>query len=430
MRITMLTLGSRGDVQPLLALSGGLQRHGHQVRLATYPRFEPMVTGAGIEFAPLAEGALSQGRDTDEGRRWVEKGHRRQPTWVGFVRDARSVAHRRLADAARACAEADVIVATNLAQLLGWQMADELELPLVRILFHAPTYWMATQSASPGRRIVRQLAWLAARPWLNSVRRASLSLPTLPWREPIGELEHRSQPVIYPVSPAVFPVPSGSRPSVAIAGYWFPDAALDPAPPAALQEFLVAGPPPVYVGFGTQIDPDAERTTQMLVNALRSAGCRGILLRSSEALGGVPLGDDIFALTAISHQWLFERCAAVVHHAAAGTTAAGLRAGVPAVAVPHNTDQFSWARRLHELGVAPAPVRRRHLSATKLGAAISEATNDHGIRGRAAALGERIRAEDGVEVAVRFFEQAVTPTGRRARAARIYASPSAVGRAQ
>lgn len=430
MRMTMLTLGSRGDVQPLLALSGGLRRHGHHVRLATYPRFEPMVTGAGIEFAPLAEGALSQGRETEEGRRWVEKGHRRQPTWVGFVRDARSVAHRRLADAAAACADADVIVATNLAQLLGWQMADELDLPLVRILFHAPTYWMASQSASPGRRAIRQLAWLAARPWLNSVRRASLSLPKLPWREPIGELEHRSQPVIYPVSPAVFPVRSGSRPSVAITGYWFPDTALDPGPPPGLEEFLAAGPPPVYVGFGTQIDPDAQQTTQMLVDALRSAGCRGILLRSPDAIGGVTLGDHIFALPAIAHQWLFARCAAVVHHAAAGTTAAGLRAGVPAVVVPHNTDQFSWARRVHELGVAPAPLRRRDLSAARLGAAIIEATSDHGIRARAAALGERIRAEDGVEAAVRFFEQTVAPAGRGAHAARIHAPPSVAGPAR
>ena len=415
MHVTMLTLGSRGDVEPLLAFALRLERAGHRVCLATYPRLEPLVTQPGVEFAPLAEGALSLGGQTAAGRRWVESGHSRQPTWVGLIRDARSVARRRLADASAACEGADVIVANNLAQVLGWQMADRFGVPLVRVLFHAPTYWLARRRARPVTSTVRQVAWLAARPWLNRVRRQSLGLRRLPLREPMSGLDRREMPVLYPFSPAVFPTPAGMSKAAAVTGYWFSDERLDPEPPAALLRFLEAGPSPVYIGFGTQLDPDPQRTTTILVSALRLAGRRGVLLRAPEALGTEELGDDIFALQAISHHWLFQRCAAVVHHSASGTTAAGLRAGIPAVTVPHNSDQYSWATRVHELGVAPAPIPRRELSTEALAAAITAATTDEATRLRAAALGQRIRSENGVETAAAHFERWVIPAARRTR---------------
>jgi sterol 3beta-glucosyltransferase len=426
MRVTMLTLGSRGDVQPLIAFGLGLERAGHRVRIATYPRLGPLVTGQGLEAAALAEGALSLGDQTAQGRSWIAKGHRRLPTWVGFIRDARSVADRRLAEAAAACEDADAIVANNLAQVLGWQMSDRYQVPLVRVMFHAPTYWMARGSSGPVGRAARQLVWLAARPWLNSVRRRALHLPPLPLREPIAELDRRRMPVLYPASPAVFPMPRHAGEAVAVTGYWFLESMLDPDPPPELRDFLASGPPPMYIGFGTQIDVDPPATTDLMVRALRSAGQRGILLRPPGVTGRARLGDDILVMSAISHEWLFPRCVAVVHHAASGTTAAGLKAGVPTVPVPENTDQFSWAKRVYELGVASPPIPRRKLTATKLAVAIQTVTGDATIRRRAAALGETIRAEHGVERAVAHFERWVDSRPRGSRNERPSATPDAV----
>lgn len=416
MRIVMLTLGSRGDVQPLIAFGHGLERAGHDVRIATYHRLAPMVTGQGIAFAELAEGALSRGTETVQGRRWVEAGHRRLPTWIGFVRDARSVADRRLADAAAACSGAQVIVANNLAQALGWQMSRQFGLPLVRVLFHAPGYWMTRGSQSAHGRLARQLVWLAARPWLNAVRRRALGWPPVPLREPFAELDRLNLPVLYPASPAVYPLPPHSGRAAAVTGYWFLDAALDPDPPAALLAFLKAGPPPIYIGFGAQIDRTPWETTVLMVNALREAGQRGVLLRPPGAADETLLGDDIFAVSAISHHWLFPQCAAVVHHSASGTTAEGLRAGIPTVPVPDNTDQFCWARRVHELGVATAPIPRRKLSAPALAEAIRLAASDAPLRERAAGVGATIRAETGVERAVAHFERWVVPSAHRSAA--------------
>jgi len=425
MRVTMLTLGSRGDVQPFIAFGLGLERAGHAVRVATYPRLEHFVTGQGLEFAPLAEGAISLGTDTAEGRRWAEAGSRRLPTWVGFLRDARSVAHRRLADAAAASDGADVVVASNLAQVLGWQMSDRLGVPLVRTLFHAPTYWMSSRSWRHVASAGRQVAWLAARPWLNSVRREALGLQPLPLREPIAGLDRRGMLVLYPFSPAVFPRPEGWSGAVEVTGYWFLDGNLDPEPPEALLDFLSAGPPPVCIGFGTQLDVDPVKTTTVMVDALRRAGRRGILLRTPDQLGDLALGPDVLAVDAISHTWLLPRCAAVVHHAGAGTTAAGLRAGVPSVPVPHNSDQFSWAKRLHELGVGPPPIPRRKLSVELLADRIKIATTEERFRRRAVELRDAIGAEDGVARAIEAFERHIGVSPRPRFEGRLTASATA-----
>jgi sterol 3beta-glucosyltransferase len=407
MHVTMLTVGSRGDVQPFVAFGVGLQDAGHRVRICTHPRFRALVEGQGLEFAPLAQGAVARRGETEGGRRWAEHWSRWMPAWVGLLQDARSVARRRLRDADAGCDGADVIVALNLTQLLGWQLARDLDLPLVRALLNAPSYWMARRSRPPVARALRQLAWLGARPWLNRVRRDALGRPPLPLHEPIGSLEAAGELVLCACSPAVFPRPQGWGAATEVTGYWFLDREVDPEPSDELRAFLDAGPAPVYVGFGIQIDHNPPATTATILEALRRTGQRGVLQRPPESLAGAALGDDMLAVGGVAHDWLFPRCAAVVHHGAAGTTATALRAGVPAVIVPHNSDQFSWGRRMAELRVSPPPIPRRRLSVDRLEQAVFAATTDRELRERAEVLAGRIRAEDGVTRAVEAFERRV-----------------------
>ena len=293
MRVSILTVGSRGDVQPFVAFGIGLQRAGHHVRVCTHSEFAELVTDQGLDFAALATGDLSRGPETEEGRRWAERQSRWMPTWVGLIRDARSVATERMCDAAHGCRDADAIVATNLTQVLGWQFARERGVPIVRALLNAPGYWMSRRTNRPVAAGIRQGAWLAARPWLNRVRREALELPPLPLREPIGRLDRERQLVLYPFSRAVFPKPAGWGDWTEVTGYWFLDARVDPEPPDDLRSFLEAGPRPVCMGFGTQLDDNPVATTRAMIEALRGAGWRGVLLRGPGALDGVKLGDDI-----------------------------------------------------------------------------------------------------------------------------------------
>lgn len=403
MRITILTVGTRGDVQPYVAFGLGLERAGHEVRVATHPRFERLVTDQDLGFAPLAEGRLGRGAETAEGRRWIGTGSHRMPTWVGFVRDARSVARQRLIDALAAAQDAEAIVAANLATVLGWQVAEEHGVPLVRAYYSPPRIgWEPSTRARAAA--ARQLLWLAARPWLNAVRRG-VGLASVAVAEPIGALDDRGAPALYHFSPAVVPKPAGAPRWLEVTGYWLPEADPDPDPPHALVDFLAEGPPPVCLGFGTQVDADPAATLRTVAQALQRAGRRGVLFGPAYASADHDLPAHVLAVDTVSHAWLFPRCAAVVHHAGAGTTATVLRSGVPSVAVPHMTDQFFWARRTAQIGVAASPVPRRRLAVEPLADAIRTATTDAAMRGRAAALAQRLRAEDGVARGVEAFER-------------------------
>ena len=170
--------------------------------------------------------------------------------------------------------------------------------------------------------------------------------------------------------------------------------------------FLDAGPPPVYVGFGSMAGRDPAGLARTVVGGLRAAGVRGVLATGWGGLAGVEPSNDLFVTEGASHEALFPRCAAVVHHGGGGTTAAGLRAGRPSVLVPFFGDQPFWGRRVAALGVGPAPIPKKDLTAARLAAAVTVATTSASVRRKAEALGEAIRAEDGLGRAVRFIEDA------------------------
>ncbi|HLH14940.1 MAG TPA: glycosyltransferase [Solirubrobacteraceae bacterium] len=413
MRVTVLSVGSRGDVHPLIGFARALAAAGHEVRFAAFPKFERDVAANELEFAPLAEGRLGRGTRADAaededgagrgGRRGAGRG-RGVPMPLRFLQDSRSVGRERLADALGAGEGADALVANELATLLAWQVAEQRGVPLVRVRYSPPP----AIAGRPVAGAARQLGWLAVRPWLGSGRR-ELGLPALPLREPLGRLDARRTLELYAYSPAVGPEPARKGPWTHVTGYWFLDGALDPEPPRRLLEFLADGAAPVCIGFGSMLDDGAASTAratrELVLEALERAGQRGVLLGGLSAAAASELPASAIAVDSVAHDRLFERCAAVVHHGGAGTVAAALRAGVPSVIVPHMIDQHGWGRRVHQLGAAPAPIPRRKLSAERLAEAISAAAGDASMRERAGELAQRIREEDGISRAVEVFER-------------------------
>ncbi len=198
-----------------------------------------------------------------------------------------------------------------------------------------------------------------------------------------------------------------------VTGYWPLPPVSDWSPPADLAAFLDAGPPPVCIGFGSTPSEDPGALTATVLEAVRRAGVRAVLLsgwgglvsagRSEEGAGPATDRDDVIVVDEVPHEWLFPRMAAVVHHGGAGTTGAAFRAGVPAVVVPFVVDQPFWGSRVEALGVGPRPVPRRGLTAAALADALRIAVGDRAMAERAAGLGRRIRAEDGVAAAVEVF---------------------------
>jgi UDP:flavonoid glycosyltransferase YjiC (YdhE family) len=151
-----------------------------------------------------------------------------------------------------------------------------------------------------------------------------------------------------------------------------------------------------------------EETVDLVLEALARAKQRAILLSGWGGLQPASLPDSVYMVESIPFSWLFPRVAAVVHHGGAGTTSAGLRAGVPSVIVPFFGDQPFWGQRVAALGAGPEPIPRRKLTAERLAQAIQQAVADQTVRQRAADLGSQIQAEDGIACAVEVVQQIET----------------------
>lgn len=407
MRITLVTVGSRGDVHPYIALGDGLHRAGHEVRLATHRTFAPLAERRGLAFTPV-EGDPRALLETPAGQAWLRTGSNPLAFARAMRRLMRPLLTRATADCDDACRNADLVLFSVLGWLAAHHVTEKRDIPGVAAYLQPATPTRAFPSMlSPSHRsfgtlhnlathlVGEQMFWHLFRPPMNAARREVLGLPKLPLRAPFGRARRAGLPTLYGYSPSVIPTPNDWPAHVHVTGYWFLER--DPAwtPPDDLIRFLEAGPAPVYVGFGSMYDRGSARLTELVVEALHLAGQRAILLTGWGALTDRDLPDTVFPVESVPHDWLFPRVAAVVHHAGAGTTGQGLRAGVPTVAVPFFADQPFWAARVRRLGAGPRPIPVRRLSADRLARAVRSAVEDPEIRTRAAEIGRRIRSEDG-----------------------------------
>lgn len=255
--------------------------------------------------------------------------------------------------------------------------------------------------------LMYRVLWsMLGEPMTNPLRK---KLGLRPWRS-YAELMvqgHRlGTPWLYGFSAHVLPKPADWDEYQHVLGYWFLDSQRDWSPPADLLRFLESGPPPIYVGFGSTGLENPERHTQLVLRALELSGQRGVLLTGWGGLTRQATPPNVFFVDNVPHDWLFPRMAAVVHHGGAGSTGAGLRAGVPNIITPvAPSDQLAWAERVVTLGVGPQVTSLKQLTAEKLAEAINSAVNDSAMRVRAAALGENIRAENGVTRTVELIER-------------------------
>jgi UDP:flavonoid glycosyltransferase YjiC (YdhE family) len=399
LRIVILTLGTRGDVQPYIALGRGLQARGHVVTLATTIEFETLVGAHGLRFARLRGDFLKAAR-APEGQR--TNFFKQVGEWVAMARDT-------LDDEWQVAREAEVLV-YNLAALGGEHIAEKLGGPAFAA-FPTPLYTPTRAFASPffpvrslgpfnpatHRLLMRLGPALYGQP-IGAWRRDVLGLPPKPtFKPPI---------LLYAFSEAVVPRPPDWPAHAVITGYWFLDRPGDWTPPRALAGFLDQGPAPVYVGFGSMYMAGGAQKTEAVVQALAQAGLRAVIATGWGGLTAGRASPDVFFLDEAPHDWLFPRVAAVVHHGGAGTTAAGLRAGLPSVICPLVGDQTFWGNRVADLGAGPPPLGLLRFNAPRLAAALTAAT-DPAMRQRAAALGHALRAQDGVAAAVNVIEAAL-----------------------
>jgi sterol 3beta-glucosyltransferase len=410
--VTIIMPGTEGDVRPFAALGRGLASGGCRVRVASTGNFAGLIRGAGLDFAPLSGDIQAVAAEHQAA---FERGRSLRSMLRTAQQVMRSMVAPWAAEGLAACRDADLILSGGGAAALGASLAEALGRPFVQGYLQPHGLFASmpsTRLAVPRRplpalanRAVNHtldlLTWRAQRPAVNDVIRAELGLPAYPWHGPQRGWWRERCKVLYGFSPQIVPRPAAFPAFARITGAWVLGASAGWRPSAELAAFLEAGPKPVYIGFGSMNDRAAEALTALVVRAVALSGQRAILATGWGGLAAIPdIPDDrLLVIEGAPHDWLLPRCAAAVHHGGAGTSAAALRAGIPSVVIPFFGDQFFWAWRLEQLGVAPPHLLRDSMVAEDLAQAIGRAVGTP-MQVQAWALGQRVGAEDGVAAAV------------------------------
>ncbi|ODQ56617.1 UDP-Glycosyltransferase/glycogen phosphorylase [Saitoella complicata NRRL Y-17804] len=419
LRVTCLTIGSRGDVQPYVALCKELLKEGHKPRIASHAEYKDWVEGHGIEFMPV------EGDPAELMRICVENGM----FTYSFLKEAsskfRDWIDGLLKSAWDACQGSDVLIESPSA-MAGFHIAEALGIPYFRAFtmpwtrtrtyphaFVVPDHKMGGSYNYFTYVMFDNLFWKATAGQVNRWRKRTLNLGSTSW----DKMDVQKVPFLYNFSPSVVPPPLDWPEWVKVTGYWFLD---DPdsnkkkkwEPPEELTAFIEKarsdGKKLVYIGFGSITVSDPKALTKSVVESVVNADVRCILSKGWSERGGseekkdkdeveVPLPDSMHQIESAPHDWLFPRVDVAVHHGGSGTTGASLRAGIPTVIKPFFGDQFFFANRVEDLGVG---IGLKKLNVTQFTKALVEATNDEKMIARAKVLGEQIRSENGCQNAI------------------------------
>lgn len=409
MRILLSTYGTRGDVQPFVALAKALKARGHVVALCTPAGFRSMVERHGVPYAHMDNAVL-------ELTEAVLRAPTRAEQWRLF-KGFGAIIRAGLEDEWRAAQalEPDVLVyhskalgSHHIAEKLGAAELLAMPLPLTRTrefpVPMVPNFRLGGWFNAFSYRLVAlgNALWAGT---TNDFRMKTLGLPPASrFADPMRRVDGSAVPALYAYSEHVLPRPVDWPANAHATGCWFLDEADGWEPPEELRAFLDAGPPPVYVGFGSMGAAHADARAVKVLRAVALTGERAVLATGWGGLKADALPPNVFMLDAAPHDWLFPRMRAVVHHGGAGSTMAGLRAGKPTVICPFFGDQPFWGQVVLRAGVGPAPVPQKSLTAERLADAIRAAL-DPAVAAQAAAVGERIRAEDGTARAVHLIER-------------------------
>jgi sterol 3beta-glucosyltransferase len=407
MEIAIVAMGSRGDVQPYVALGTGLKAAGYGVRIVTHENFEGLVRSHNLAFCPV-KGDVQAFIESPEMQALLEKGN-----FLAINAKASKASQQAAIEWAEgslaACQDVDLLLVGVGGLFMSLALAEKFDLPLIQsyifpftpttrfpaILFPQSIAKLGGYINRLSHHLFRQIMWQSSRKGDGLARKRVLGLPPAPFLGPYNSAHFQRLPILYGFSPSIIPKPADWR-NTHVTGYWFLEEAPDWTPPPALVDFLQAGPPPVYIGFGSMGNRNPEATADLVLQAIAITGQRAVLQSGWGGLKATNLPDNVFMVDSIPHSWLFSRMAAIVHHGGAGTTAAGLRAGVPNIIIPFFGDQLFWGQHITKLGVSPGPIPRKQLTAKGLAASIQKAVTDRSMGQRAADLGARIRSEDGL----------------------------------
>ncbi|KAL1590301.1 hypothetical protein WHR41_01219 [Cladosporium halotolerans] len=451
LNIVIMVIGSRGDIQPFLRIGKVLkEQNNHRVRIATHPAFRDFVSESGLEFFSVGGNPselmafmvknpglipnMSTVMQGEIGRRREQMAEMFEGFWRACVNSTDEENDTKNLDLMNSKNPfiADAIIA-NPPSFAHVHIAERLGIPLHMMFtfpysptqaFPHPLANIKPQKSNVSESyvnfmsypLVEMMTFQGLGDLVNNFREKTLGLEPVSQIWAPGALYRMKVPYTYLWSPSLVPKPKDWGPEIDIGGFVFLELASTYKPPQDLQDFLDAGEPPVYVGFGSIVVDDPDRFTQMIFKAVEMAGVRALVNKGWGGLGGEgnATPDNVYMLGNTPHDWLFPRVKAVVHHGGAGTTAMGLKCGKPTMIVPFFGDQPFWGSMTADAKAgAHECIPYKKLTAERLAEGIKQCLTEESQKNVQQISDSIAREGDGAENAVRSFHRSLPVVGPR-----------------
>lgn len=415
MKIVIFAAGSRGDIQPCVALGRELQKAGYIVQLAVPENFSSFVINHNLEFYSL-RGDIQEIMRSKAGRNFLgRKGMNPLASIKAMRKLIEPVVMDMISDACESCREADALICLGIFYPFGRSIAERVGIPILNFEpapllptgdFPAPSWPVQRDLGKYVNRLSGRLMllvlWMWFSPYISKIRK-EWNLPSLSFNKYIKSFH--STPMMGAYSELTIPRPGDWPENLHITGYLYLEESESYAPSAVLESFLNSGSPPVYIGFGSMVTSKPQRIIQIAIEALKKTGQRGIIVNGWDGYVPGKVPDNILILKEVPHSWLFPKMAVLVHHGGAGTTAEGLRSGIPSVIVPFAFDQLFWGKRLQKAGLGPEPIPIKRLSANRLAKSIEKALHHREMRENVCSTAVSIASEDSSGKIVSIVEK-------------------------
>ena len=414
MRISMVAIGSTGDVRPYVLLGKELKKRGHEVTIVCFDMTEKMVTEAGLNFAPLA------GSVKDIFMAVMTPGTNGFTFLPKFKNALLDDLPQFLHTLEEGCKDAEAIICTFFGSVV-YSIAEKHNIPCIQTHYFLMDYNdMFPITTAPGLKmgkawnkvsykmgyaLINTLEWHYLSDWRSEEGMKSKKISM----SPDYYIKGHKIPVLYAISPLLVPRAPEWDEHIHMTGFWTDPEPCEYEPEPSLVRFLEEGEKPVYIGFGSMVSSDMGQTLDIVLKAVAASGVRAIIGRGwgGGALDAALSNPNVYVADYIPHDWLFSRVSAVVHHGGAGTTAAGVLACKPTLVVPFGGDQPFWGQRIYDLGIGPKPIKRENLTVEKLADALIKLTHTPRFNVAVSEIGERMKYENGTLLAADIVEREI-----------------------
>ncbi|MCB0502698.1 MAG: glycosyltransferase family 1 protein [Bacteroidetes bacterium] len=415
-KITILTIGTSGDVHPFIALGIGLKKAGFEVKIATNADFKSLVEDHGLKFSEIV-GNVGASMKTEQVKKSIDEGGKSREFFNSLIDEAAPLFEQALMEFKSACEDAEIVVSSALTLHVANYLTDYFDVPLIfcsvnpagptaefhHILADPPIGPKVMHSAynKTTHKILTQIIWRYVKAELEPAWNKLMPEVKFSQLDPLEKAFQKKLPLILMAySPAILPKPKDWSVLQHVTGYWWLPSLEKYAPEPSLVDFVNEGEPPVYAGFGSMANEKDNMLSKIVIPAIKSLGQRAVILDDGSDLSEFQNDKDLYFIKRTDLNWLFPKMKAVAHHGGVGTTGISIQAGTPTLIVSFIPDQRFWGWQLSQIGAMPKPIPKKSITYQNFHDSLEELLKNESYKTKTLELSVEMKKEKGVDTAV------------------------------